>query len=208
MKAEFQNVGPLGVASSKLLDRFLLRHLSGAKLIYDHGCGYGTWARHVSMLVGAKMAIYDPDPQASAHARELLGEKFSDSDGPFDGIICFAVLELLDKQEQVDLLRTFADKLRGRLVIQYNVYNALSLRWLAMRFVHGNPIAWHEKHRFHRSYLKRRQVEDLFHAAGFSIVERCHPVLENHLPRRLNSVLGPMVPAAFHMTFYYALEKN
>ena len=206
--AEFQNVGPLGVASSKLLDRFLLRHLSGAQLIYDYGCGYGTWACHISKLTGAKMALYDPDPQAVAHARDLLGDSLANSSGPFDGIICFAVLELLDEQEQLKLLESFAEKLRGRLVIQYNVYNPTSLRWLAMRLAHGNPVIWHEEHRFHRNYLKRRQVERLFYAAGYSIVERCHPVLENHLPHQVNAALGPIVPSAFHMTFYYALEKQ
>ena len=206
---EFANAGPQKPRSPKALDAFFARHLAGVKLIYDHGCGYGGWTDHIARLTGAQAAIFDPDAQAHDYTKSLLAERFSDSQGPFDAIMCFAVLELLDEAAQLELLRQFARDLRGtRLLVQYNIYNPLALRWLAIRLRHGDPVEWHERSRFHRSYMKRAQVEDLFRRAGFSIVGKQHPVLENHLPASVNKVLGPIVPSTFHMTFFYALEKN
>ena len=205
---EFENVGPGQVRTSKALERFFVRNLKDVDLLYDHGCGYGAWTDYLSQLAGAQAAIFDPDADAYAHTRSVLGSRFSDSEGPYDAILCFAVLELFDEARQLELLREFAANLRGRrLLVQYNIYNPLALRWLAIRLTRGNPIEWHENSRFHRSYLKRSQVEALFRKAGFSIVEKCHPFLENHLPFALNSLFGPIVPSALHMTFFYALEK-
>jgi SAM-dependent methyltransferase len=205
--SEFQNVGPLKIKAPWHLEKFFSRHTVGTKLIYDHGCGYGGWTNHMSMLTGANIAIFDPDADGCAYTKNLLGDRIVESDGPFDTIMCFGVLELLEELDQIALLKKFANSLRDQLLIQYNFYNRFALRWIALKVKHGNPINWHEKNRFHRTYFLRNYVEAMFAKAGFRIVEKCHPTLKNHLPHVVNNKLGPIVPSHFHMTFYYALEK-
>ncbi len=204
---EFRNVGPMQTRASRHLQLFLERHLAGVRLFYDHGCGYGGWTKFIAELADAKAAIFDPDEAASAHTSGVLGQRFTESKGPFDAILCFGVLELLEEPDQLALLKSFADMLQGKLLVQYNFYNPLGLRWLALRLRHGNPIKWHEKNRFHRTYFSRAKVEDIYSQAGFRIVEKCHPILENHLPFGVNAFFGPLVPSRFHSLFYYALEK-
>lgn len=204
--SEFQNVGPLSIRVSRTLHDFFVRNIKDAKLIYDHGCGYGGWTSHIAHLVDGKAAIFDPDEDGCTYTKLLLGDRFVESTGPFDLIMCFGVLELLEEQDQEQLLKEFRLKLNGRLLIQYNFYNPLALRWLALRLKYGDSVAWHEKNRFHRTYFSRRHVETMFRKAGFLIVEKCHPTLENHLPFAVNNVLGPIIPSPFHMTFFYALE--
>lgn len=204
---EFKNVGPITTRASHHLHGFFQRHLGGVRLIYDHGCGYGGWTKYIAELTDAKAAIFDPDEAASVHTRNVLGDRFTESEGPFDAIMCFGVLELLEESDQIALLKTFAEKLQGKLLVQYNFYNPLGLRWIALRLRHGDPIKWHESNRFHRTYFSRAKVEDIYRRAGFRIVEKCHPILENHLPFAVNGVLGPLVPSRFHSLFYYALEK-
>jgi SAM-dependent methyltransferase len=204
---EFKNVGPMKTRASRHLHRFFQRHLADVRLFYDHGCGYGGWTKYVADLTGGKAAIFDTDEAATAHTRDVLGDSFTESQGPFDAILCFGVLELLEEPDQVALLKTFAASLQGRLLVQYNFYNPVGLRWLALRLRHGNPIKWHEANRFHRTYFSRSKVEDLYRRGGFRIVEKCHPILENHLPFALNSFLSPLIPSRFHSLFYYALEK-
>lgn len=206
--AEFKNSGPMSARTFGRLDKFFLRNFADAKLIYDHGCGYGGWTNHISSLIGAQMSIFDPDVDAYKYTNSLLNERLSQSKGPFDAIMCFAVLELLDGADQLKLLREFHDLVTGSVILQYNVYNPYSPRWIALRAAHGNPISWHENHRFHRSYLTPAQVDELIHNSGFEIVEKCCPVLEAHLPPMVNNLLAPMVPSRFHSTIYYALSKK
>lgn len=193
--------------ASPHLKRFFERAFAGARLIYDHGCGYGGWTEYITSMTGAHAAVFDPDEQACIHTRKVLGTRLSNSEGPFDAIMCFGVLELLEEGDQVALMREFAAKLTGKLVVQYNFYNPLGLRWIAIRLRHGDPVKWHEANRFHRTYFKRTKVERMFRQAGFQIVEKIHPTIENHLPFSVNSMMGPFIPSLFQTTFYYSLEK-
>jgi cyclopropane fatty-acyl-phospholipid synthase-like methyltransferase len=208
MPKEFQNVGYFGVKPFPRLVRFFKRHISGARSIYDHGCGYGGWTSYLAELTDARVAIYDPDVKAQEHTKKLLGESYTECKGPFDAIICFGVLELLEREAQVNLLKEFRQKLKGSLLVQYNVYNPLALRWLAIRLSKGDPVSWHERHRFHRSYLSRKEVECLFIEAGFSVVERCMPSVENHLPYLVNRFLAQLFPISLHSTIFYAVKTK
>jgi hypothetical protein len=202
---EFLNSGPLKVRPYPSLNCFFRRTLHGVRTIYDHGCGYGAWTNYLSQLSGARVTVYDPDISAAQYTKNLLGDRSMESIGPYDAIMCFAVLELLTESEQKSLLLEFRSK-TNKLIILYNVYSPLALRWLVIRLLKGDPIEWHEKNRFHRSYLTARQVESLFIASGFRIARRCTPAVENHLPRILNMCLAPLFPISMHSTIYYALE--
>lgn len=204
--SEFQNAGPLTIKVSRSLKRFFSRNISNSGLMYDHGCGYGGWTKYISDTFDMNAAIFDPDSDAHNYTKNLISNRFSNAEGPFDTIICFGVLELLEEADQELLLKKFKSSLKGKLLVQYNFYNPFSLRWMILRLKNGDPIKWHEENRFHRTYFSRNHIENIFMKSGFKIVEKCHPNIENHLPFFINNIFGPIVPSRFHMTFYYSLE--
>ncbi len=208
MSKQFQNVGHIAAKPFPKLISFFRRHLPVTGCIYDHGCGYGGWTRYLAELTGAQFVIYDPDTKAQQYTQKLLGEFHSEFSGPYDSIICFGVLELFDEKKQLKMLKELREKLKadGTLLVKYHVYNPLALRWLAIRLLKGDPISWHERYRFHRNYLSRHEVEQLFLSAGFIVVERLTPFIEGHLPSVINRLLAPLLPCSFHEQFFYALN--
>ena len=118
----------MSVRSYPSLDAFFIRALNGSRIIYDHGCGYGAWTNYIASMINARVAIFDPDIKAFEYTKNLLDEnggRFIELSGGYDAIICFAVLELLSEDDQLELLNKFKGMLnhRGRLIIQYNLYN-------------------------------------------------------------------------------------
>jgi SAM-dependent methyltransferase len=206
---KFQNNGYMLPEINAILNDFFTRRLTKCHKILDYGCGYGGWTKYFYDRTSAKIIdLYEPDTQALEYCKKLIPVSNVNYGKEYDLIICSGVLELLSEADQEILLTDFGKKLQknGGLIVQYNTYNRLSLRWIIIRILHGDPIKWHEKFRFHRSYLNNKSVEYLFERAGFKIIDKCAPNIENHLPKKVNELLS-FIPFAFKSNLWFYLEK-
>jgi hypothetical protein len=201
----FENKGPADVLPYPNVAKMIYNACSNASSICDYGCGYGNWIKYIMSISDAHISAFDIDQGALEYTKRMIGNKWVDPEGSFDVILLFAILEILEPEEQRLLLLKLRSKLSRELLIQYNVYNPLSLRWLIIRCISKSPKEWHEKERFHRSYLSHEEVEEMFSLCGYKIIQRVAPTVDNHLPRFVNNIASWFTPLIMKSTFFYRL---
>jgi hypothetical protein len=207
----FQNTGSAEIGLlAKPLWNLIRETVEGRSALLDYGSGYGDWLQVFNRCnPHFRYQVYEPDAQARDCAEAVLPGRHDSSLSSFDRIVCFAVLELLPPTEQHRILREFRGRLRlgGSVLIQYNVYNRLSPRWVAMALRSGGRAKqFHQSRRFDRSYLSSSEVEALFKRAGFRVVTWATNRLHHRLPRALDRSLQAILRSKrFHSQIFYRL---
>jgi SAM-dependent methyltransferase len=212
MGIHFQNTGE--IASPVLVPRLaamLADAAHGKTALLDYGCGYGNWTAYfLGMAKHLRYSVSDPDKSAEGFAASLSPPRYDRFREHFDLIVCFAVLELLPEEDQRRLLGRFRDRLEpcGELVVQYNVYNPISPRWLLMAVRSlGKARQFHEARRFHRSYLTAPEVETMFAKSGFRIVAVETNLLFHLWPRRFDDIARKVFRSRmFYSQMFYRLK--
>ena len=171
----FANTGPLPESKDEKLLTWIEANLpENRKSLLDFGAGYGTWTKQIAELgTFAKVNIIEPDQMAFDYTRKALGKKFHSSAKSYDLILAFAVLELLDLDENSSQLAKFSNLLdsdKSKVLILYNFYHKWSIRWILFWLVSlGNPRKYHQTKKFHRSYLSFRDFSEICDENGFKI---------------------------------------
>lgn len=211
---EFKNIGALKLVVPDHLQKFFSRNIDdkSTPMILDYGCGYGSWTLFFGQQFNNFHAsVYDPDREAEAYTKNLLGEHLVEA-ANFDYILIFAVLELLPREVQIQVLRKLKSQLKpqGKIIVLYNVYNALSLRWLVFSLLSlGRPTAYHENKKFHRSYLSADNVEQMFTECGFRIRDWETTGLYPKLPQTVNNFFARNVRwKKIYSTIFYCIEPE
>lgn len=181
--------------------------------LLDFGCGYGSWIEYLfTHYKSFYYQVYDIDSSAENHAKNLFPEYYNSQTDKFDIILVFALLELFSYDEQKKLLLKLKNKIKsnGRIILQYNVYNILSLRWILFYILSlGKPIQHHEKRKFHRSYLTIKEVEKLCQESGYSIEDWGRGYFYTRFPTWLNNFVDKLIKSKkFYPTIFYVLKSN
>lgn len=189
----------------------LLRSLQNAEILLDFGCGTGVWLRYFLQInPNLQYQVFDIDKRAETLARAIAPERLADSASRFDVIVLFAILELLTEEEQEEILRSIVEKLQpsGKILVQYNIYNRLSPRWIALAFAGmGRARRYHSDQRYGRSYLTMQQAEAIFTRSGLTITDRATGLLHHKIPKIMEGILRWFLRAPrFHSQIYYVLK--
>lgn len=212
---QFQNVGPLVVAklASRLEKRFTLLFGAGLPRVLDYGCGYGGWIRYImSINPRTRYRAIDIDQDALAYTRELYPANYDGEMSQFDTVMAFGLFELIPVEEQERLLEEFKTMLApgGTLLLQYNIYNPFSIRWILLWLVSfGRARRYHLEQKYYRTFLTISQIDAMFARHGYRIVacetDRLSPFLPAALDRALRAIFRSR---HFYSTLYYFLART
>lgn len=215
MIEQFQNVGPQVVPKlAPRLDRLFRSLLDGkAPRVLDYGCGYGGWIKYIMSLNPAvRYRAIDIDAKALAYTRDLFPANYDESLAQFDMVMAFGLFELIPVEEQERLLEEFKVMLvpGGTLVLQYNIYNLFSIRWILLSLVSfGRPRRYHLERKYYRTFLTISQIDAMFVRHGYRIAACETDKLSHFLPAGLDRVLRLLFRGRhFHSTLYYFLEPG
>lgn len=197
----------------RLEDRF--RSLLGnpSPRVLDYGCGYGGWIKYImSINPRTRYRVIDIDQDALAYTRALFPGQYDEGMSKFDVVMAFGLFELLPEDKQEALLDEFKAMLApsGTLLLQYNIYNPFSIRWILLTLAGmGRPKRYHLERKYYRTFLTIRQIDAMFARHGYRIVacetDRLSPFLPAAIDRALRLVFRSR---HFHSTLYYFLMPN
>lgn len=194
------------------VDAMLRRALAGRRSLLDYGCGYGGWlAYFLEVNKSCSYSTFDIDKSAEKHAQSIAPSRYQPRSRGFDAIACFAVLEILPYEDQLALLEKLSNMLEynGVLLIQYNTYNPMSIRWIMIWIASlGNPRQYHDSNRFKRSYLSPSDVERILQSCGMKIIEKERGPIFHKFPRWFDRLISKMLRFdRIYSQFFYVLQK-
>lgn len=215
MVEQFRNIGPLAVPKlAPRLDRLFRLLLDGKPArVLDYGCGYGGWIKYImSLNPEVRYRAIDIDAEALAYTRNLFPANFDESLAEFDIVMAFGLFELIPLEEQERLLEAFKGMLAhgGTLVLQYNIYNPFSIRWILLSLASfGRPKRYHLERKYYRTFLTISQIDAMFLRHGYRIAACETDKLSHFLPSGLDSALRKIFRCRhFYSTLYYFLERR
>lgn len=215
MADQFRNVGPLAVP--KLAQRLegLFRALLARDEphVLDYGCGYGGWIKYImSLKPQTRYRAIDIDQEALAYTKGLFPARYDESLTQFDAVMAFGLFELIPVAEQERLLEEFKAMLApgGTLVLQYNIYNPFSIRWLLLFLAsRGRPKQYHLERKYYRTFSTIAQIDAMFIRHGYRIDACATNTLSSFLPIGLDRALRLLFRSRhFHSTLYYFLRPD
>lgn len=211
----FQNSGPLAVTklAPRLQKQFRLLFAAGTPRIHDYGCGYGGWIKYImSINPRTRYRATDIDQDALSYTRGLFPANCDEEMSQFDVVMAFGLFELIPVEEQERLLDEFRNMLApgGTLLLQYNVYNPFSIRWILLSLVSfGHAKRFHLERKYFRTFLTIPQIDSMFLRHGYDIIACETDKLSHFLPSGLDRALRLVFRSRhFYSTLYYFLAHD